>query len=130
MLTRLCAPIALVAAAIGCRGRDPGFDITRVPESAYASRDGGRSDAESDAAADARASIVMCIPEVDSSDDSKESQEMAEGFEKCPQKYEGRTFDPHATERHRKKDGESEVCCYRRGRVAPPTPGHHDEDGD
>jgi hypothetical protein len=67
-----------------------------------------------------RGSIVVCIPELaDPSEDDKVSTE----YTSCLLTHEGRSFDTRATERHRKKDDESQVCCYRRGRVAE----SHDE---
>ena len=58
--------------------------------------------------------IVVCIPELT---DPGEDDKVATEFANCLLHHEGRSFDSRATERHRKKDDESQVCCYRRGHV-------------
>jgi hypothetical protein len=111
MLSRLM----IVAAVAGCHGDDPGFDVVRVPQTAYATPDGGGLDA-SDAAHVAtrdggREPAVVCIPELE---EEGNTDDVSEDFPKCLLKHETRTFDSRATTRHRKKDDESEVCCYKR----------------
>ncbi len=104
MLKR-AAIVFACALALACHDDDPGFEIVRVPMSAYAMPDAG---AQTDAAhagheADAAAGpLVSCVPKSDDDDD-------------CPAAHEGRVYDEHVTTRHRNK-GEG-VCCYRRGRV-------------
>ncbi len=116
MLIRV-AFVALFSAWVGCQGTDPGFDVVRVPATAYASadasasRDGGALAQGRDGG---REPIVVCIPELS---EPTEDDKVSSDFGSCLLHHEGRTFDSHATERHRKKDDESQVCCYRRGRV-------------
>jgi hypothetical protein len=116
MLTRRLAALAVLALACH-ESNDLGFEIVRVPLSAYATADGGRPDAAAaqvtkDAGADP---LVLCIPrsEADSKDDEEESSD-------CPSEYPGRHYDEKATTRHRSKGDDSTVCCYRKGRA--PTP--------
>ena len=99
------------AVALGCHGDDPGFDVVRVPKTAYVSADASARTApgQVDAAADAHEGLVVCVPE-----SSDPGDETAEDYPHCPLKYEDRSFDVRATERHRKRDDESAVCCYRR----------------
>ena len=107
--------VVLCAALVACRNdTDPGFEIVRVPQSAYAMPD---ASAPPDAAVESGASesepIVVCIqPQSENDDDSD-----------CADSYHGRSYDTKATERHRRKDGEEHVCCYRRGR----TPRSHED---
>ena len=104
MLTRAPRIVFACALALACHDDDPGFEIVRVPMSAYAMPEAG---AQTDAAraertADASAGpLVLCLPKSDDDD--------------CPPAHEGRAYDEHVTTRHRNK-GEG-VCCYRRGRV-------------
>jgi hypothetical protein len=107
MLTRaIFAAIVLVA----CRDTsDPGFEIVQVPRSAYATVDAS-VDAEGGVAArDGGEPVMLCIPkpeEKKEGDDDESSD--------CPSEYEGRTYDEKATTRHRAKDDEGNVCCYRK----------------
>lgn len=108
MLTRRFVAIAF--AAVGCRdASDPGFEIVRVPQSAYAAFDGGaKPDAAPVAKGDAGPEpFVVCISRQDTGDESEE----------CPDEYEGRHYDEKTTARHRSKGDDSTVCCYRKGRV-------------
>ena len=105
-----CAALAL----FGCHNDEgPGFEIVRVPLSAYASPDGGaRSDGAVAQTADAGAGpIVLCVAPKQSSD----SDDDESSSDDCADHYEGRRYDEKATTRHRNK-GEEGVCCYRRGR--------------
>ena len=113
MLTQRLAALAVLA--IACRDtRDPGFEIVRVPQSAYAAPpDAGTSEASvatSDAGADP---VVLCVsrPESDSKDDDEESSD------DCPKEYHGRHYDERSTSRHRAKGDDPSVCCYRKGRA-------------
>ncbi len=103
------------ALALACReGRDPGFEIVPVPQSAYAVADGGKPDVVAVAKADAGANpLVLCItrPEGESKDDDDESSD------DCPKEYQGRHYDEKATARHRSKGDDPNACCYRRGRA-------------
>jgi hypothetical protein len=99
----------------GCHNEDPGFDVVRVPMSAYASpdaaSDGDTGPAPDDTRDGGREPIIVCVPEIS---EPGESEDVSHEFPSCLMKHEGRTFDARATERHRKKDDDSEVCCYRR----------------
>ena len=112
MLTRSTWILFACALALACHDEDPGFEIVRVPMSAYAMPDAGaQTDAASkEHAGDAAAGpLVVCVPKSDDEDD-------------CPPVHEGRAYDEHVTTRH---DGKGEsVCCYRRGRLP------HNDDGD
>ena len=102
--------VALCVALVACRNdADPGFDIVRVPLSAYAAPDASvQPDAEADAAPSESQPIVLCIQPQTPDDDSDSD---------CADTYQGRSYDEKATARHRRKDGEEHVCCYRRGRT-------------
>ena len=103
MLTRRALVVAV--AMVACRhDRDPGFDIVRVPLSAYASPDAGAGDAASLGGDGGPEPFVVCVKPEKSDDDDD-----------CPPEYHGRRYDAHVTERHHNK-GESDVCCYRQGR--------------
>ena len=107
MLTRslLLAALALVA----CRDTsDPGFDIVKVPLSAYASTDASVKGEGGVASRDGGDPVVLCVPKPSENDESSED---------CPSEYQGRSYDEKATTRHRAKDDESNVCCFRKGRV-------------
>ena len=109
MLSRLA--IAALVLLVACRDSDPGFEIVKVPASAYADasakgeggvisgRDGGGDP------------VVLCVPKPEKKDDDESSDD------DCPAEYQGRNYDEKATTRHRAKDDESNVCCYRKGRV-------------
>ena len=101
--------LAIVCAAvIGCHGDDPGFDVVRVPRTAYAAPDAGVH--VDSGQGDAHEVMVVCIQELHDPGD----EEMAQDYPSCPVKHEDRSFDERATERHRKRDDENTVCCYRR----------------
>lgn len=111
MLTRV-ACMALVFVA--CRDtRDPGFEIVKVPLSAYAAVDASaKSDAGGVASArDGGDPVVLCVPKPEKQEGDESSDD------DCPSEYQGRNYDEKATTRHRAKDDESDVCCYRKGRV-------------
>jgi hypothetical protein len=109
MLTRLVA-LLLVAS---CDSSDPGFDIVKVPLSAYASPDASaKVDGAVAVGRDAGDPIVLCIPKPEKKDDEESNDD------DCPNEYQGRSYDEKATTRHRAKDDESNVCCYRKGRVS------------
>ena len=113
MLRRAAGVIAL--ALMSCRGEDLGFDVVKVPKTAYealpdadVSGDGGVT-----VAVDAgRGPIVLCVPEPE--DDPDEDADVSEEFARCLIHQEGRTFDKRATERHRNNGDAGDVCCYRR----------------
>jgi hypothetical protein len=112
MLSRL---VALSILGLKCQGTDPGFDVVRVPQTAYVSSDASAARDGGPLVGDAgRGPIVVCIPELT---DPGEDDKVATEFANCLLHHEGRSFDSRATERHRKKDDESQVCCYRRGHV-------------
>jgi hypothetical protein len=104
MLTRaIIAALALVA----CRDtNDPGFEIVKVPLSAYATTDASATGEGGVASAhDGGDPLVLCIKR----DDDESSD--------CASEYQDRAYDEKATTRHRAKGDESNVCCYRKGRV-------------
>jgi hypothetical protein len=109
MLTRFAFVVALVLVA--CRdSSDPGFEIVKVPLSAYAATDASaKGEGGVAIARDGGDPVVLCIPKPEKKDDDES--------EDCPSEYQGRSYDEKATTRHRAKDDESEVCCYRKGRV-------------
>ena len=106
--------IALVLIVASCRDDDPGFEIVRVPQSAYVTAPDAGAQLDGDAAAgDAGLGpLYICIPQLD---EPGEGDEVSEDYPSCKLEHEGRKFDKRITERHRNKD-ESEVCCYRRTR--------------
>ncbi len=116
MLTRHLAAVAVLALACH-QSNDPGFEIVRVPLSAYASADGGKPDAAVQATNDASAAdpVVLCVPRPDS--DSKDDDEDSSD---CPNEYLDRHYDEKATTRHRSKENDSTLCCYRKGRAETP----------
>jgi hypothetical protein len=104
MLTRaIFAAVVLVA----CRDTaDPGFEIVKVPLSAYATTDASaKGEGGLASGRDGGDPIVLCIKR----DDDESSD--------CATEYQDRAYDEKATTRHRAKDDESNVCCYRKGRV-------------
>ncbi len=106
MLTRaIIAALALVA----CRDtNDPGFEIVKVPLSAYATTDASAVDEAGVAARDGGDPLVLCVPKSEEKkDDDDESSD-------CASELEGRSYDEKATTRHRAKDDETNVCCYRK----------------
>lgn len=116
MLSRAALAILLVA----CHNdADPGFEVVRVPASAYTAPDAGARDgATIFAAGDGGAEpLVLCIKPPKKDDDESDD---------CAKRLEGRVYDERATTRHRHK-GEEDVCCYRRGRLPA---GETEEDGD
>jgi len=111
MLTRACIIVAL--ALVACRDGDPGFEIVKVPLSAYAATDASiKGDGGVASGRDGGDPVVLCIakPEEKKDDDEESSGD-------CPSEYQGRSYDEKATTRHRAKDDESNVCCYRKGRM-------------
>ncbi|HEY1960439.1 MAG TPA: hypothetical protein VGH28_32735 [Polyangiaceae bacterium] len=107
--------VALCAALVACRNdSDPGFEIVRVPLSAYAAPDAStRADSDAGAAGPGEPEpVVLCITPASKGDDDENSDDDTD----CAATHHGRAYDSHATDRHRKKDGEEHVCCYRRGR--------------
>ena len=118
MLTRFACALMLVA----CRDTsDPGFEIVKVPLSAYAAVDASaKSDAGVASRRDGGDPVVLCIPKSETRADDESSSD-----EDCPSEYEDRSYDEKATTRHRQKDDESNVCCYRKGRVS-----HHEPAGE
>jgi hypothetical protein len=109
---------AVACLAVGCRdASDPGFEIVRVPQSAYAAPDAATKNASPLATADAGPDpVVLCVSHQDS-DDEQQSE--------CPDEYQGRHYDEKTTTRHRSRGDDATVCCYRKGRVPRST---HDED--
>jgi hypothetical protein len=108
MLTRF-ASVALFVVA--CRDTsDPGFEIVKVPLSAYAAADASVAGEGGALARDGGDPIMLCVPKPEKKEDDDESED-------CPSEYQGRSYDEKATTRHRAKDDESTVCCYRKGRV-------------
>ena len=107
--------VVLCAALVACRNdSDPGFEIVRVPLSAYATPDASAPpDGGTESGPSESEPIIVCIQPQSDDDDSD-----------CADSYHGRSYDEKATERHRRKDGEEHVCCYRRGR----TPRSHEEE--
>jgi hypothetical protein len=102
----------------GCRGNDPGFDVVRVPATAYASLDGGSSEGgdAGEGGAPSSAMIVCVAAPTEHGDD----EEMSSDYDDCPLKRGERTLDEHVTKRHRDKDDQT-ACCYRKGRFSPAT---------
>ena len=112
MLTRVVFAAALLVA---CRDGDPGFEIVKVPASAYGDagpRGEGGAIASGEGGHDP---VVLCIPKPEGESRDEESND-------CPNEYENRSYDEKATARHRQKDDESNVCCYRKGRPARRAP--------
>ncbi len=107
--------LAIAAAfALACReGRDPGFEIVPVPQSAYAAVDGGKPDVAVATVEAGANPVVLCItrPEGETNDDDESSDD-------CPKEYQGRQYDEKATARHRSKGDDPNACCYRRGRAS------------
>ena len=118
MLTRvaICA-LALVA----CRDTsDPGFEIVKVPLSAYASADAsvkGEGGVASEAGPDP---FVLCISkgtDGKTDEDDNGDGKSDDNDEGCANEWHGRSYDDKATARHRAKGDDTTVCCYRKGRV-------------
>lgn len=110
MLTRFaCTALLFVA----CRDTsDPGFEIVKVPLSAYAAVDASaKGDAAVASEHDGGDPVVLCIQKPEPQEGDEPSGE------DCASEYHGRSYDEKATTRHRAKDDESNVCCYRKGRV-------------
>jgi hypothetical protein len=108
MLTRAL----FVLFVAGCHGDDPGFDLVHVPQSAYVMPKDAASEAEAAASSgDGGNPVIVCIKELE---EAGEDGKVSTDYPTCMLEYEGRRFDSRVTERHRKKDDESEVCCYRR----------------
>ena len=110
MLTR---STLMALALVACRDTsDPGFEIVKVPLSAYASADASaQGEGGLATGRDGGDPVVLCVPKPEKKDDDESSDE------DCPSEYQGRSYDEKATTRHRAKDDESNVCCYRKGRV-------------
>ena len=110
MLRRsLIAALVLVA----CRDtNDPGFEIVKVPLSAYAAADASaKGEGGVAAGRDGGDPVVLCVPKPEKQEGDESSDD------DCPSEYQGRSYDEKVTTRHRAKDDESNVCCYRKGRV-------------
>ena len=105
------------ASLFGCPGRDLGFDLVRVPATAYLTNDGGAAASAPDAGdggrADAAAALVQCFP-VPSEDDG--DFEASDDFTDCPAAHGDDAIDVPSTQARRDKG--DEVCCYRKGRKA------------
>ena len=108
MLIRLALASLLLVA---CRdASDPGFEIVKVPLSAYAAADASvKGEGGVALGRDAGDPVVLCV--------KPEKKDDEESSEDCASEYQGRSYDEKATKRHRDKDDESDVCCYRKGRV-------------
>jgi hypothetical protein len=107
MLTARAAAVVMAVALCAChREADPGFEIVRVPRSAYVTPHATARDAGADVDA-GPGPLVVCVEEQE--DAGEETND-----EGCPPGYRDRVFDERTTTRHRRK-GE-EVCCYRHGR--------------
>lgn len=110
------------ASLFGCPPRDPGFDLVRVPESAYLVLDGGPREGGATGGdggkTDGGPATAQCFPVPEEGD-----FEADDDFSDCPASHGGDVIDPQATRRHR--DRGEELCCYRRGHRAhkfdPPT---------
>lgn len=105
----------LAATLFGCPARDPGFDLVRVPASAYLPFDGGPDALGADGGDAGRvdaapATAVQCFPVPDQDDGDFEP---SEDFADCPATHLTDALDPRITQQHRDK-GEA-VCCYRKG---------------
>ncbi len=111
--------LAMLVLACAChRDSDLGFDIVKVPLSAYGAA-APKTDAGVVAKNDAgHELVVMCIPKPEEKSDD-DTDDKSQDDDECPKTHAGRNYDPRATERHRKNPDESSVCCYRHGRVAP-----------
>jgi hypothetical protein len=126
MLTRAAVLAAFLLVA--CRDGDPGFEIVKVPMSAYATTDASTKTDGAIADNDARADpMVLCISKEtdgksddDKGDDGKTDEET--NSDNCANTYRGRAYDEKATARHRAKGDDSTVCCYRKGHVPRRTP--------
>ena len=105
------------ASLFGCPPRDPGFDLIRVPESAYLTLDGGRGEGGADGGdggkTDGSGPPAQCFPVPEDGD-----FEADDDFPDCPAAHEGDAIDPQGTQRHRDKS--ELLCCYRRGRKVRP----------
>ena len=102
--------LASLVLFVACRDSDPGFEIVKVPLSAYAAADASVKGEGGVAGRDAGGDpVVLCV--------KPEKKDDEESSEDCASEYQGRSYDEKATKRHRDKDDESDVCCYRKGRV-------------
>jgi hypothetical protein len=102
-----------IALATGCRHEDPGFEIVRVPRSAYVMPDAGKTDASPSHDSDAGVGpLIVCVPRGKAATEDDEQEDSDE----CPPHWDGRNYDPRVTTRHHDR-GENDVCCYRRGRL-------------
>ena len=112
----------LAASLFGCPSRDPGFDLIRVPESAYLAFDGGPDAARSDAGdagrPDAGTALVQCYPVPPDFDGDFQA---SDDFTDCPATHDGDAIDVPTTQRHRDKD--EAMCCYRHGKRVRPKSG-------
>lgn len=109
---------ALLAASLfGCPPRDPGFDLVRVPASAYLALDGaageGGVDAGDGGRADGGSGLGLCMPVPDEDD-----FEASDDFADCPAQHGDDELDVPTTRRHRDKD--EALCCYRHTRKVRP----------
>ena len=98
---------------VACRDGDPGFEVVKVPLSAYASPDGSlKNDAGETVTSDAGPDpMVLCVPKPETKEDEETNSD------DCPTEYQNRAYDEKATARHRKVGDDSTVCCYRKGRL-------------
>jgi len=105
------------ASLFGCPARDLGFDLVRVPATAYLTTDGGAAASVPDGGdggrSDAAAALVQCFP-VPSDDDG--DFEASDDFTDCPAAHGDDAIDVPTTQARRDKG--DEVCCYRKGRKA------------
>ena len=101
------------ASLFGCPPRDPGFDLIRVPETAYLTLDGGLKEGGGDGGdggkSDGGAALAQCFPVPEEGD-----FEADDDFPDCPASHDGDAIDPQGTQRHRDKS--EALCCYRHGR--------------
>ena len=107
----------LAASLFGCPSRDLGFDLVRVPASAYLALDGGtdagRPDGGDAGRPDAAGALVLCFP-VPADDDFEASDD----FSDCPASHGDDAIDAPTTQRHRDRD--EALCCYRHGKKVRP----------
>lgn len=107
------------ASLFGCPARDLGFDLVRVPTTAYLAFDGGPRaggpDGGDGGRPDAAGALVQCFP-VPPDDDG--DFEASDDFTDCPASRGDDAIDVPTTQRHRDRD--EAVCCYRHGRRPRP----------
>jgi hypothetical protein len=131
----LISRVALAALfACACHNdSDLGFDIVKVPLVAYADA-APRPDASVARADGGHDAVIVCVAKPGDDDKDKDktkdndTDDTATNDEGCPTKHDGRNYDERVTARHRKNADESEVCCYRRGRVVPSRTSTPDDD--